>query len=300
MPDAFRDHILWISSTSACKTYALDVRYKKPKVLVSWSLPSLCEDLGAHCSMTGIHGAGVLMSQPLASFVSGNSHPEMFNIKKDPNTSTLGVHQFPTSMPRFQTQPLESSGFVEAPKSQYDTTSIARSTAFALPDVSEDIFNIGLALLELPSLTALNQRRLSQLGYITAPARLVYAFTMTSIGDVYCHCLLACNATEEPKGKFFPGLPVGTTAIPVPKLMRHQNNKNARGDDVVVELSNTYPIPSSTAVEAGGQKADFQSFEINAIRNMLGAGESRDSNPVAHSDAHFPNSFHDLYNSKQT
>jgi hypothetical protein len=301
MPDSIRDHILWISSTSAGKTWALDVRYKSPKVMVSWSLPSLCDDLGAHCSITGVHGAGVLMSQ-LSSSAAENSLPTIFSVKKDPNTSTLNAYQFPTSMPRFHTRPLESAGFVEVPKSRYSTKSIARSTTFALPDISESIFNVGIALLELPSFTSLSGKNISQLGYTTAPARLVHAFTMTSIGDVYCHTLLACDASEESRAKCFAGLPIGVVAVPVPKPKRKLTE--FQDEMITIELSNTFPIPSSAIASTGNRRA-FQLLKITEVDDFWDDSEQLEmknkddkSQHKHHHDNAFslqlPCSFHDL------
>jgi hypothetical protein len=300
LPDTSRDHILWISSTSAGKTWALDVRYRKPKVLVSWSLPSLCDDLGPNCSATGIHGAGVLMSQCSQHLSPTDVSPPMFGIKKDINASTLNAFQFPSSMPRFQTRPLESAGFVEVPKTLYDTTSIARSTTFALPDIDEKIFNIGLALVELPSLTALNEKKLTQLGYKAAPARSVYAFTMTSIGDVYCHVLLACDVSEEMKSKFFPGLPVGITALPVPQPRRSKKRKfEEQSCEMAVVLSNVFPVPASAVAQYSShyeEAFNLQSICLNQIntRSRDDGGISNSTNFETVANQQLPCPFHDL------
>ena len=301
LPDAYRDHILWINSSSAGKTWALDVRYKKPKVLVSWSLPSLCDGLGTHCSITGVHGAGVLMNQTVSCLSSTDSLPTMFTTKKDPNTSTLNAYQFPSSMPRFQTRSLESSGFIEASKSQYNTTSIARSTTFVLPDISESIFGVGMALLEMPSLTSLSGKKLDTLGYKTMPARSVYAFTMTNTGDIYCHVLLACDATEEPKARPFPGLPIGSTSIPVPKLKEHKIKVLEHSDgEMTVQLRNVFPIPSS-AVEVPflvgcNEAVDFKSFDINEFgdKSFGGDGSPQTKNSESAFRNRFPCPFGDL------
>ena len=289
MPDTKQDHLLWISSTSAGKTWALDVRYKRPKVMVSWSLPSLCDDLGAHYGITGIYGAGVLMSQPLPSSTKEDRLPTMFSIKKDTNSATLNSYQFPTSMPRFQTRSLESAGFVDVPKVQHNTTSIARSTTFTLPgDISDSIFNIGIALLELPLSTSLGAKKCSLLGYKRAPSRSVYAFTMTSIGDVFCHTLLACDATEKSKAKFFPGLAVGMTSIPVPN-MKGSNKRKQEGIDLglTVELSNVLPAKEPRYFNSTSIKVE----NVKRIRTEKSPDKAQNNKAVQRK---LPCSFQDL------
>ncbi|KAL3795906.1 hypothetical protein HJC23_002177 [Cyclotella cryptica] len=301
--DESRDHILWINSTSAGKVWALDVRYKAPKVLVCWSLPSMCDDLGAHCSINGVHGAGVLMNQPLSALAQMDSLPTMFSLKKDLNTSSLNVYHFPSSMPRFQTRPLESAGFVDVPKSRHNTTSISRSSVFALPDTSDGIFNIGLAALELPSLTALPVKKLKQLGYRSVPAHAAYVITMNSIGDVYCHTLLKCDASEEPRAIFFPGLPVGTTSIPVSNRTRRNKRKLEQSDsEMVIELSNNFPIPSSAI--ASYPINDIRPLDVDAIKDAMKNREKDGSafdnpNPVTFPESCGPRSFHGLIHPKQ-
>ena len=292
MPDALQDHILWVSSTSAGKTWALDMRYKRPKVLVRWSLPSLSDDLGVHCNATGIHGAGVLMTQQIKLAYNSDQLSTMFSIKKDTNTSNLNVYQFPSSMPRFQTRPLESSGFVDIPTSQYHTTSIARSTTFALPDVSDKIFNIGIASLELPSVTALSVNNLKKLGYKTNPSNSAYIFTMSNIGDVYCHALLACDASEESKAKYFPGLPVGATSIPVPNVKKKMNIRDEFDDKIFIQLTNTFPVPSSAILASTERRSfgDFKLFDVNAINTNLKCERERNAFKESNRDI-----FHDVF-----
>mmetsp|Transcript_12426 Transcript_12426/g.27010 ORF Transcript_12426/g.27010 Transcript_12426/m.27010 type:complete len:1424 (-) Transcript_12426:161-4432(-) len=280
MPDATSEHVLWVSSSSACKIWALDVRYKSVKVVVSWSLPSLCDDFGSQMAVTGIYGGGVLMSQPGASCLaplddrSGDSRqnnqlPTMFSLNKAPNSYAVGVHQFPSAMPRFHTKPLESAGFQEVPKLKYDISSIARSAIFPLPDVSGSIFNIGLATLQCSSRTCLKEKQLGNLGYQTPPACVTFAITMTSLGDIYCHSLLETNAMKETQASQFPGLPLGTKAIPVPGKVEAAAMPNPCHLSIL--LSNEFPVPSSSitpyAVLHAGDCCSFKSFGIGDILN---------------------------------
>jgi len=277
LPDANREHVLWVSSSSACKVWALDVRYKSAKVVVSWSLPSLCDDFGAQIAVTGIHGGGVLMSQPIPSCMPNDQTadsplncqpPAMFSLKKDPNSYAVGVHQFPSAMPRFHAKPVESSGFQDVSKLKYDVSSIARSAIFPLPDVSDGVFNIGLVTLQCSSKTALDNKQLIQLGYQTPPTNTTYVISMTSIGDIYCHSLLETNAMEETTARQFAGLPVGTKAVPVPGKIEKMTTSPHH---MRLTLSNGYPVPSCAITPYVIRELDdcckFKSFEIEDILN---------------------------------
>merc|ERR1712194_235048 len=197
-------------------------------------------------AVTGIYGGGVLMSTPSPSSNIENidssqcAPPVMFSLKKDPNSFALGVHQFPSAMPRFHTRAIESAGFQEVPKTKYEVSSIARSAIFPLPDVANDVFNIGLVTLQCSSRSALNEKLLDQLGYHTPP-KMTYAVTMTCLGDMYCHSLLETNSTEEAQARQFPGLPVGTKAIPVPEVEEPVPNPGC----MRLSLRNEFPVPSS-------------------------------------------------------
>jgi len=273
MTDSTNEHVLWVSSSSACKVWALDVRYKSAKVLVSWSLPSLCDDLGPQVDVTGIYGAGVLMSQPPArvttSFQS-DQPPFMFSVKKDPNSHAVGVHQFPSAMPRFHTKSLESAGFRQVPKLKYDVSSIARSSIFPLPDVSSGIFNIGLATLQCSSHTCLSEKLLGHLGYETPPTSVIYAISMTSLGDMYCHTLLQTDAIKETQDVQFPGIPIGAKAITIPDEVEVST---ANPGCLNVSLRNVFPNPSSAItphiVLNAGDCCNFKSFDIRDVLNNV-------------------------------
>jgi hypothetical protein len=275
MSDATNEHVVWVSSSSACKVWALDVRHKLAKVVVSWSLPLLSDDFGSQLSLTGIYGAGVLMSQPISSSSSSNKNKvpstqniqpsPMFSLKKDPNSHALCMYQFPCASPRLGTQPLESAGFQYIPKT-YGASSIARSAIFPLPDAAGSIFNVGLAAFHYSSKTCLSTEQLCHLSYQTKPVNAIYVITMTSIGDLYCHTLLETDGTEETLARQFHGLPVGTKAIPVPGNVEA---KTSITGNLSVSLSNEFPIPSNALtpyiIGEAGDCCTYKSYDIGDI-----------------------------------
>lgn len=307
MSDTTNDNILWISSSSAGKVWALDIRYKSPKVVVSWSLPPLSDGLRSRSSPTGIYGGGVLFSQPLSSLISSSSSPNkytidsiqkniqtpvMFSVKKDPFSTSLSVYQFPCTMPRFATRPLESAGFQHIPKTTFDVACIARSAIFPLPDVSGDIFNVGIATFQCSSTTCLRTKQLDQLGYDTAPAKVVYVITMTCIGDLYCHSLLETNGAEETKAKLFVGLPVGTRAIPFPGDVEAETPVTTH---LRISPRNEFPIPSNAItpyIVRDAKDCSFMSYDIENILNQTSESETLQQN-VDTSTGN--DTFHDLH-----
>ena len=277
MTDANNEHLVWVSSTSACKMWALDVRHRPAKVVVSWSLPSLCDDIGSQLPVSGIFGRGVIFSQPASihSMPMNDASPVMFSVKKDPTTSVLGVHQLPSQLTRFQAKSLESAGFQEGSNS-----SIARSAVFTLPDISGSVFNIGLATIHCSVQTCLNEKQRRLLDYRIPPAHVTYVITMTSLGDMYCHTLLEANAAEQSLAQQYPGLPIGTKAIPFPGKL---NNTPAIPGHLNITLNNKFPISSSAITPHIILKSDdccpFKSYDIKDILNREPLPEIRLQEP---------------------
>ena len=232
-PDSSRDHLLWVSSTSACRVWCLDVRYKQPRVVATWSLPLLANDFGIGMPVTGIYGAGTLMAQPRREV--DVPEPALFCVKKDPNTVALGIHQLPNAMPRFHTLPLEASGY----DVDHGSSCTARSTALHLPDCSRSVFNVGIATLRCPASSVLEGEAIGRLGCRRPPAHATVVITMTCLGDLYCHTLLEADASEPALSRPFAGLPVGARAIPSPSS---SGVVAARG--LRIALGNRFPVPS--------------------------------------------------------
>jgi len=256
MNDLRYKHLLWVSSSSACKVWALDVRHNAANVVMCFSLAQLSDDFGPELGVAGFYGAGMIMTQSLpineecaeddCSDASEqrrllqDTPPTMFGVKKDPNTYSLHTYQLPTTMPRFQTMPLEASSFVEAPSVKYSTSCIARSNIYPLPICSDKTFRVGLATLRCSSNSALRKAYWKdKLGYDGAPD-IIYALTMTSVGDIHCHALLECDSKKEVQARYLEGMPVGAAAISVPASKR---DDKAVDGGLHILLRNDFPPP---------------------------------------------------------
>lgn len=254
MNDLRYKHFLWVSSSSACKVWALDIRHNAANAVMCFNLAQLSDDFGPELGVAGFYGAGMIMSQPLSSnkcrkgdcsdaseqqWPMHDTPPIMFGLKKDPNTYSLHTYQLPTTMPRFQTMPLEASSFVEAPSAKHSTSCIARSNIYPLPICSDKTFRVGLATLRCSSNSAL--RRVDwkdKMGYDEAP-EIIYALTMTSVGDIHCHALLECDSEKEVQAQSVDGMPVGAAAISVP--MGKVDDEVAADGSLRIVLSNDFP-----------------------------------------------------------
>jgi hypothetical protein len=257
MNDLRYKHIVWVSSSSACKVWALDVRHNAANVVMCFSLAQLSDDFGPELGVAGIYGAGMIMTQPPSMHKcteeddcsDGSSDqqqqlqyipPTMFGVKKDPNAYSLHAYQLPTTLPRFQTMPLEGCSFVEAPVAKYSTSCIARSTIYPLPICSDKTFRVGLATLRCSSNSALRKVDWKDtLAYDEAPD-IIYALTMISAGDIHCHALLECDSRREVQARCMEGMPVGAAAISVPVGKR---DDKAADKGLRILLSNDFPLP---------------------------------------------------------
>jgi hypothetical protein len=266
MNDLHYKHIVWISSSSACKVWALDVRHNAANAVMCFSLAQLSDDFGPELGVAGIYGAGMIMTQPLCldrNVMVGDDYgddaerqqrqdtpPTMFGVKKDPNAYSLHVYQLPTTMTRFQTMPLEASSFVESPVAKHSTSCIARSNIYPLPICSDKTFRVGLVTLRCSSNSALRKIDWNEkLGYAEAPD-VIYALTMTSVGDIYCHTLLECDSKREVQARLVEGMPAGTAFIPVAVGGGVDKTGDSRTDlgqrsrsDLSISLSNKFPVP---------------------------------------------------------
>jgi hypothetical protein len=261
MHDLRYEHIVWVSSSSACKVWAVDIRHNAASVVMCFSLAQLSDDFGPELGVAGIYGAGMIMTQP-PSFHKfseeddcrgGSSDdqqqqlqdipPTMFGVKKDPNAYSLHAYQLPTNLPRFHTMPLEGCSFVEAPVVKYSTSCVARSAIYPLPICSDKTFQVGLTTLRCSSNSALRKADWKdKLGYDDAPD-IIYALTMTSVGDVYCHALLECDSRREVQARHKEGMPVGAAAILVPLEKERIDEISADGGSLRISLSNDFPLP---------------------------------------------------------
>jgi hypothetical protein len=99
---------------------------------------------------------------------------------------------------------------------------------------------VGLATLRCSSNSALRKAYWKdKLGYDGAPD-IIYALTMTSVGDIHCHALLECDSKKEVQARYLEGMPVGAAAISVPASKR---DDKAVDGGLHILLRNDFPPP---------------------------------------------------------
>jgi hypothetical protein len=235
--DWTKAHSVWLSSTSAGKTWELDARMPCCPV-AAWSLSHACNEPGVVLPSTGLYGAGTLFSKPVCGPSNGNP---ILSVEKNPGAFGLHIFQRPLTRPRFQSDCIEC---VASPRlASLLDSSIALSSTFALPDVSDSVFVCGLCCFTAPSSSFMSIPDFVRLGFFDEEVTAcMCAVTMTNMGDLYVHSLLESNSPHE-ASRSASGLPVGASMIAVPDAPSTRIPKGTA--TLQVQLSNIYPSPSS-------------------------------------------------------
>jgi hypothetical protein len=263
MTDWQRENTVWVTSVSAQKTYEIDTRMPCQAVN-SWSLPFGCDEPGINFPTSGFYGEGTLLVQPPHNSYRGKNDPDSPILSVDMTRGSFGFHlyQRPEKGPRFQTPSLEcidSPGLSFTPK-----TSIATSSIFALPDVSEKIFTCGVAVARMHISQVLEPGDFEHFENISQDTSVLCTVTMTNKGDIYAHSLLE-NCEEASKSMRFVDLPIGTKAAGIPDELAGKEatdvghlRKPTGGMNLKLRLQNDYPMPGSAiappVIETAGKK----------------------------------------------
>jgi hypothetical protein len=241
MTDWVKENRVWVSSVSAGKTWEIDARMPC-RAINSWSLPGSCDDCVTNLPATGLHGAGTLLAQPSICPATCNSLTPrpILSVGKSPETFGMHVYQRPDIRPRFQTQSVECAscpGLAVLGK-----MSVATSSIYALPDVSDDVFTCGLAPFRTPESSFFAPGVLADLGYSEKGGGVICAITMTNKGALYTHSLLESTAGHT-RSKLYEGLPLGSSALAVPEGAKEPPN-GLDGLGLRISLQNDFPVPS--------------------------------------------------------
>ena len=249
MTDWNQQHTVWVSSSSAGKTWEIDGRMPC-RAVNTFSLASVSDEGRTLLPPTGLFGGGSILTYPV-----GLSSP-VLSVDKTPGSVALRVYQRPEFRPRFQTNSLEC---IACPglssRVSRSESSIARSSLFPLPDVSERVFTCGLTSFRASASDLMSTVALDSLGYEKSPENVLCTLTMTNKGDMYSQFLLECRNSEESRSKAFPGLPLGCSAIAVPVANNPPNRVEEKQPNLprpkvkggwVLPLSLTNEFPLST------------------------------------------------------
>lgn len=250
MTDWNQERTVWVSSSSAGKTWEIDGRMPC-RAVNTFSLASVSDEGKTILPAMGLLGGGSILTLPV-----GLSSP-ILSVDKTPGSAALRVLQRPEFRPRFQTNSLEC---VACPglssRVSKSESSIARTSLFPLPDVSGRIFTCGLTSFRTSASHLMSTGALELLGYANPPENALCTLTMTNKGDLYSHFLLECHNGEESRAKAVPGLPLGCSAIAVSAANNPPNQAKEKQHDLpipktkggwVLPLSLTNEFPLSTA-----------------------------------------------------
>jgi hypothetical protein len=276
MTDWKRDNIAWVTSSSARKTWEIDVRMPARSV-TCWSLTSMCDTYkGITVPKDGFHGESVLLvptmdvSQRDNSWMSGDA--PFVKVDTDYGTNGLHLYQRPLRGPRFQTDSPEG---IATPGIDFtDQTSIATSSYFGLPDIDIDTYVCGLASLRLPLESFVGKDENVWDQFHDQDSKVLCILTINSHGDVFTTCLLENSAEwiTDPSVRF-DNLPVGTRAVGIPeeldgrsKHLAVGHQKPTCGMDLKLFLTNNYPLPRKATVNANEPKGRQNEIAVSCSR----------------------------------
>jgi hypothetical protein len=290
MTDWQREHRVWVHSTSAGKTWELDVRMPCNAV-TEWALPSSCDDTNTRVPSNDLHGDGTLMIQPAREYYdtrhsttkSPCPDPPILTVEKTPGTFGFHLYQRPENAPRFRTRSLEC---ISAPGLSFtDTTSIAAGTVVALSDGSKTVFTCGFSSLRTKLSALLDDEQIEKIRDVEPDTSVLCVFTMTNKGDIYLHSLAECSGETDTSSRAYTDLPVGSRAIAIPKSTARSpsvsqediasRKRHNGGFNLRVVPSNQYPIPGYAIVPSASKKFSNTNSSAGIPLDLFSNQESR-------------------------
>lgn len=241
--DWSKHHCVWVSSVSAGKTWEIDTRMPC-RAVNTWSLPHMCDQMGASLPPTGGFGGRILFSCPQSSgirpSVNQREFDPMLGVGTKPGHHGLHLYQRPLQASPFHMQSVEVAG--SANLSGLGNISAARSSVFPLPDVSENVFTCGLATFRSSSQCFGSTHSFQFLGFSSDDLdEFICAVTLTNKGDVYAQTLVESKSADIQNAQI-RNLPLGSVILPAPD---NESKEELSWNEIPISTTNQYPVPSS-------------------------------------------------------
>lgn len=267
LTDWDRENSVWVTSTSAGKTWEIDGRMPC-RSINSWSLTSTCEATPVLTvpSNAFFSDHSILTRTVVARDNDRSNCASAFGglpmVKVDTDVGRGGIHLFqrPQNRPRFQTENLEC---IAAHGIDFATNaSIATSSYFAVPEVAEDVSICGVASIRFPlnKFVESDEGIWEKLLDRSDEVSVLCTLCMTNNGDVYSHSLLECPGGSIEESSRFEGLPVGASSISIPSALdgraKHLDDghwKPTGGMNIRLFLSNSYPMSRNAKLSSQRQ-----------------------------------------------
>jgi hypothetical protein len=227
---------LYISSYSSGKLYHVDARMPA-RTLCSWYLPGICSEERMYNSPSGIYGSGTLLTKPfLGSCLKNSNDVPILGASKEPNAFGFHLYQKPSNLAHFQTKNLEKvAGHGLDPMG-----TLAKSSFFPLPVVSENVFTTGIVAFYQPLSCLIDN--VNSLDYDFEPEFALCVIYANSLGNLYSYTLAACPQDREGKARPVVGGPIGSCAVPLPIVAKEEQNiPDSPTDKLYWTLRNSYP-----------------------------------------------------------
>ena len=285
------DNVVWVTSRSAGKTWQIDGRMPCRVVNFWSLTSTCDDNVSSKIPNSGFHGEPSLLIAPTPTSNSRKLYKNgiftfpIIKVDTDYGVNGFSMFQSPSRKPRFQTESVQCAA--SRTVSSLPHASITMNSYFALPDVSDTTYVCGVSTVRVPVSELMDEEKIeitddddnddgvedsninkdiqcnSHAALNSAwkqccnrKSTALCVLTATNHGDVYQHALLESDSQTEDKGitehlQHFEGLPIGTSAIPVPnecdcgkeKMTVSAHDNMQTSSDLKVFLTNTYPIP---------------------------------------------------------
>ncbi|KAL3944640.1 MAG: hypothetical protein SGBAC_001300 [Bacillariaceae sp.] len=268
-----RDSIVYVSSKSAGKTWEIDARMPC-RSINEWSITYGTEETSLMTEQKGFYREGMSLMTSVVHDIDNEENDlcvsPCLTIDTSPGTHGFHVLQRPMSRARFQVDSVES---IDSGGLQFSTkTSMAVSSAFAVPEISSTAHPTGIAALKL----AANSFSVDGSNEIEEKAaNILYTLVLTSKGDIYGY-VLEEGMEGGPKRKDYLDSPIGTKVIRVPseiegklKNLKHKHWKPTGGMNVRLYLTNEFPVkPNFLFVQSKDQASHLVVQKIARKRSQ--------------------------------
>jgi hypothetical protein len=188
------------------------------------------------------------------------------NIDTTPRAFGFHVYQRPENRPRFQTDSVEC--VATAGLDFTNTASVATSSVFALPELSDEVYACGISCLRCPLSHFVDEDKSYPPPFGQEDADVLCTLTLTNTGDILCHSLLASKEGIR-ESRHPPDLPVGSKVVTIPqeldgktKELEHKHWKPTGGMNLKLFLTNQYPTAWG-AKKAPAKNSGASTISIN-------------------------------------
>ncbi|CAJ1934302.1 unnamed protein product [Cylindrotheca closterium] len=267
-----RESTVYVSSKSAGKTWEIDARMPF-RSINEWSITYGAEDTSLMRKQKGFFSDGMSLVTSVVHDTNSEGNDTYVSpcltIDTTPGTYGLHILQRPISKVRFQVDSLES---IDSRRLKFsESTSIAASSAFTLPEISSRAHPTGIAALRLP-MNSFGVDASNDIG--EGAADVLYTLVLTNTGDIYGYALEE-SRKGSPMSNDCIDSSIGTKPIRVPaemegrlKNLEYKHWKPTGGMNIRLYLTNACPIKPNFLVAQPKDQTSYLTIQKIATKRF--------------------------------